>query len=158
MKPWITRSLATACLGSALALAARTKTLRNDAGSGDSLKSPGFRQHQTSTPSKSQDRLPAKARGVIKDESLATRLRREGVVTVGGQVCRPGPLPLSSGATLFTAIERAGGPTPFGSMKRVKLYRGGTIRVFDVTQPEHRSEPLLPNDTIEVPQKEIIGN
>lgn len=158
MKPWITRSLATACLGSALALAARTKTLGSDADSGHSLKSPGFHQLRTSTSSGSQDRLPAKARGVIKDESLATRLRREGVVTVAGQVYRPGPLPLSSGATLFTAIERAGGPTPFGSMKRVKLCRGGTTRVFDVTQPEYRSEPLLPHDTIEVPQKEVFGN
>ncbi len=158
MKPWITRSLATACLGSALALAARTKTLRNDADSEDFRKSPGFHQLRTSTSSESQGRLPAKARGLIKDESLATRLRREGEVTVGGQVHRPGPLPLNSGSTLFTAIERAGGPTPFGSMKRVKLCRGGTTRVFDTTRPEYRSEPLLPNDTIEVPQKEIFGN
>jgi hypothetical protein len=158
MKPWITRSLATACLGSALALAARTKTLGNDADSGHSLKSPAFHQPRTSTPSKSAHRLPAKARGLIKDESLATRLRREGGVTVAGQVHRPGPLPLNSGSTLSTAIERAGGPTPFGSMKRVRLCRGGTTRVFDITRPEYRSEPLLPNDTIEVPQKEIFGN
>lgn len=158
MKPWITRSLATACLGSALALGARTKSLRSDAGSGDSLKSPDFHQLRTSTPSKSEHRLPAKARGLIKDKSLATRLRREGEVTVGGQVYRPGPLPRNSGTTLSKAIEQAGGPTPFGSMKRVKLCRGGTIRVFDATRPECRSEPLLPNDTIEVPQKEIFGN
>jgi SLBB domain len=158
MKPWTTRCLATACLGSALALATNTAVSESAAGSIPASLSREPERHSPIQRSGSRGRLPAKARGSVKDESLATRLRREGMVTVGGQVHRPGPVPLTAGTTLSTAIERAGGATVFGSMKRVRLSRGGTSRVFDVTRQEHRGEPLLPNDTILVPEKMILGN
>ena len=45
-------------------------------------------------------------------------------VTVTG-VNKPGAIPYKQGMTLSQAIMSAGGPTPFGSMKKVKLIRPG---------------------------------
>lgn len=45
-------------------------------------------------------------------------------VTVTG-VNKPGGVPYQQGMTLSRAIMSAGGPTPFGNMKKVKLLRGG---------------------------------
>jgi polysaccharide export outer membrane protein len=45
-------------------------------------------------------------------------------VTVTG-VNKPGAVPYQQGMTLSRAIMSAGGPTPFGSMRKVKLLRGG---------------------------------
>ena len=44
----------------------------------------------------------------------------EQTVHIGGQVRGPGPKPFNKGLTLYQAIQAAGGPTEFGSMKRVK--------------------------------------
>ncbi len=75
------------------------------------------------------------------------------VVHVGGQIRRSGPVPFTRGLTLYQAIQAAGGPTEFGSMKRVKLLRAGKQRQYDLTQLQFMQIPLEPNDTIEVPQK-----
>ncbi|MES2596106.1 MAG: polysaccharide biosynthesis/export family protein [Verrucomicrobiota bacterium] len=40
-------------------------------------------------------------------------------------VNKPGAVPYKQGMTLSQAIMTAGGPTPFGSMKKVKLIRSG---------------------------------
>lgn len=77
----------------------------------------------------------------------------EEVVHVGGQVVRTGPVKFNRGLTLYQAIQAAGGATPFGTMKRVKLLRAGKQRQYDLTQLQHMQIPLDPNDTIEVPQK-----
>ena len=77
----------------------------------------------------------------------------EEVVTVGGQVTRPGPVKYMQGLTLYQAVQAAGGATPFGQMKRVKLYSGGKMRQFDLTQGQFMTVPIKPGDTIEVPQK-----
>lgn len=45
-------------------------------------------------------------------------------VTVTG-VNKPGGVPYQQGMTLSRAIMSAGGPTPFGNMKKVKLLRSG---------------------------------
>jgi polysaccharide export outer membrane protein len=45
-------------------------------------------------------------------------------VTVTG-VNKPGAVPYRQGMTLSQAIMTAGGPTPYGSMKKVKLVRAG---------------------------------
>ncbi len=79
------------------------------------------------------------------------------VVHIGGQVGRPGPAKWSKGLTLYQAIQAAGGPTPFGSMKRVKLFRGNQQKQYDLTQSQFMHIPLEPDDTIEVPQKGIIN-
>lgn len=47
-------------------------------------------------------------------------------VTVTG-VNKPGAVPYRQGMTLSQAIMTAGGPTPYGSMKKVKLVRAGQV-------------------------------
>ena len=74
-------------------------------------------------------------------------------VTVGGQVRRPGPVPFAKELTLWGAIQAAGGPTEFGSMRRVKLTRNGQMRSYNVKDPKMMQIPLDRNDTIDVPQK-----
>lgn len=78
-------------------------------------------------------------------------------VTVGGYVRRTGKVPFSGKLSLWEAIQAAGGPTEFGSMKRVKLLRGKNMKQYDVTKPQFMQIPLVPNDVIDVPQKTPWG-
>lgn len=77
----------------------------------------------------------------------------ENVVHLGGQVVRSGPVKFQRGLTLWQAIQAAGGPTPFGTLKRVRVVRGGQQRQYDVTQIQYQQIQLEPNDNITVPQK-----
>jgi polysaccharide export outer membrane protein len=81
----------------------------------------------------------------------------EKVVTIGGQVRKTGPVPYNRGLTLYQAIQNAGGPTEFGSMHRVKLYRTGKQTEYDLTKGEAMNILLESDDTIEVPQKNAFG-
>lgn len=90
-------------------------------------------------------------------DSSAQTLDKQ-VVHLGGQVRRPGPAEFIQGLTLYQAVQAAGGATEFGSMKRIKLFRDGKQRQYDLTQAQSMSIPLEPGDTIEVPQKTILGN
>jgi polysaccharide export outer membrane protein len=78
-------------------------------------------------------------------------------VSVGGQVRRTGPVPFNRNLTLWQAIQAAGGPTEFGSMKRVKLLRGKNMKQYDLTKPQFMQIPLFPDDVIDVPQKTPWG-
>lgn len=78
-------------------------------------------------------------------------------VTVGGQVRRSGPVPYVRELTLYQAVQAAGGATEFGSMYRVRLYRDGASKTYDLTQAQFMRVPLQRNDTIEVPQKNAWG-
>jgi polysaccharide export outer membrane protein len=77
----------------------------------------------------------------------------EAVVHVGGQVGRTGPAKFTRGMTLWQAIQAAGGPTAFGTMKRVKVLRAGKQRIYDLTELQNMQVPLESGDSIEVPQK-----
>jgi polysaccharide export outer membrane protein len=88
---------------------------------------------------------------VVADMGVGTL--DEAVVHVAGQVGRNGPVKYNRGMTLFQAIAAAGGPTAFGTVKRVKVLRGGQQRQYDLTELRNMQIPLEPNDTIEVPQK-----
>ena len=81
----------------------------------------------------------------------------EQIVVVGGQVRKNGPVPYNRNLTLYQAIQAAGGATEFGSMKRVKLIRAGKQKIYDLTELKYMQIPLEPDDTIEVPQKGILG-
>ena len=81
----------------------------------------------------------------------------EQVVHVGGLVGSPGPVKFTQGLTLYQAVQAAKGATPFGSMYRVKLYRGKNMTEYDLTKGQSMSVQLVPNDTIEVPQKGLLG-
>jgi polysaccharide export outer membrane protein len=78
-------------------------------------------------------------------------------VHIGGLVARPGPVKWTRGLTLYQAIQAAGGATPFGSMYRVKLFRGERQKQYDLTNAKYMHIPLEAKDTIEVPQKGITG-
>lgn len=80
------------------------------------------------------------------------------IVTVGGYVGRPGPVQYRNGMTLWQAIQAAGGENAFGSIRRVRLYRGSESREYDLRNQEAMQIPLRPNDTIEVPQKNWRGH
>jgi polysaccharide biosynthesis/export protein VpsN len=78
-------------------------------------------------------------------------------VTVGDQVVSPGPVKYVRGLTLYNAVQAAKGATPFGSMKRVRLTRGGQSKIYDLTDPKYMNILVEPNDTIQVPQKGPLG-
>jgi protein involved in polysaccharide export with SLBB domain len=82
----------------------------------------------------------------------------EQVVHVGGQVRRTGPVPFQKNLTIYQAVQAGGGATEFGSLKRVKLYRSGKTQLCDLTNPQVMRLPLQPDDTIEVPEKNLWGN
>ena len=77
--------------------------------------------------------------------------------TVGGKVRAPGAKPWASGMTLFQAVMAAGGPTEFGAMNRVKLYRNGRVYTYDLGKGDHKLLKVYANDTIDVPQKNWAG-
>ena len=82
---------------------------------------------------------------------------REQMVHVGGQVRRPGPVAFQKNLTLYQAVQGAGGSTEFGSLKRVKLFRNGKITTYDLTNPQFMRVEMQRDDTIEVPQKNWLG-
>lgn len=92
-----------------------------------------------------------------KDEE-AQKIDKQ-VITVGGRVNRPGPVPYVRGMTLFNAVAAAGGVDTFGSDKRVKLIRKGKVSEYDIKNSvQDMNTPVYPGDTISVPQKTVWGN
>ena len=81
----------------------------------------------------------------------------EHFVTVGGQVKRSGKVPYNKGLTLYDAVQSAGGPTPFGSMRRVSLIRKGKMKEYNMKEIEAQGVVLQPEDRIHVPQKNWLG-
>ena len=79
-------------------------------------------------------------------------------VTVGGQVRNPGPVPFTRGLTLYNAVQAAKGASEFGAMNRVALIRGGQRREYNLKSTKFMNIPLEEGDTIEVPQKNFLGN
>lgn len=78
-------------------------------------------------------------------------------VVVGGQVRAPGPRPFTKGLTLWQAVQAAGGPTEFGSMRRVTLFRDGKQLVYDLSSGKFMDTAVQPNDAINVPEKNMFG-
>jgi polysaccharide export outer membrane protein len=79
------------------------------------------------------------------------------VVHIGGYVRSTGPKPFTNGLTLYQAIQSAGGANEFGSIRRIILYRDGVPKKFDLRTQEAIHFKLRPNDTIEIPQKNWLG-
>ncbi|MDB6078213.1 MAG: hypothetical protein JWO82_1960 [Akkermansiaceae bacterium] len=92
-----------------------------------------------------------------RQESPAAPVRSGGAVIVGGQVRTPGEVPFISGATLGSVIQKAGGSTGFGSLRRVSVIRGGATTHYDLTTPGGPGTPVRPGDVIEVPQGSPFG-
>jgi len=75
------------------------------------------------------------------------------IVTVGGDVRSPGPIPFNNGLTLWQAIQAAGGENEFGSIKRVRLFRDGKAMQYDLRKVENMQTELRPGDTIQILRK-----
>jgi protein involved in polysaccharide export with SLBB domain len=79
------------------------------------------------------------------------------LVHVGGQVRKTGPVEFVPGLTIYQAVQSAGGATEFGAMNRVQLLRGGKVRELNLKRSDEMNFPVLQNDTITVPEKNIFG-
>ncbi len=79
------------------------------------------------------------------------------LVTVGGHVKAPGDRPYQRNMTLFQAVMASGGPTAFGAVNRVTVFRNGKQAVYDMNRSEHKLIKVFPGDTINVPQKNWRG-
>lgn len=77
-------------------------------------------------------------------------------VHIGGFVRATGPRDFVKGLTVFQAVQAAGGPNEFGSMKRVILIRVGKQQIINLETLEGKGVVTQPHDTIEVPRKRII--
>lgn len=91
---------------------------------------------------------------VISDSS---DIIKQQIVTIGGKVRNPGPKPYQKGMTLFEAVAAAGGPTEFGAKNRVRLYRNKKVYTYDLGRAEHKMLLVYPNDIIDIPAKNWIG-
>ena len=154
----IPKLLATGCLAVAGMLIAKDIRNAHSAESADDATEQGhsFLWKEAPDGEDRKDWKPTKS--TMGDRSLATRLKQNIItIRVGGQVERPGPFEVLSGVDLQAAVDLAGGATVFGSMRRVKLYREGAVQVFDLVDPKTPSILLADGDSIEIPQKNVIG-
>jgi polysaccharide biosynthesis/export protein VpsN len=78
-------------------------------------------------------------------------------VTVGGEVRSPGPIEFTRGLTLYEAVQAARGANEFGAMNRVAVIRGKQRKVYNLKDTKYMNIPLESGDTIEVPQKNWLG-
>jgi protein involved in polysaccharide export with SLBB domain len=79
------------------------------------------------------------------------------VFTVGGQVRGPGQKSWIEGMTLYSAVQAAGGETPYGAINRVKVYRNGEVLTYNLNIAKDKNVKIYTNDLIDVPQKSWIG-
>lgn len=79
------------------------------------------------------------------------------LVHIGGHVKQPGPRPFTKGLTVYQAIQAAGGADPFGAMNRVILYRAGKQQLLNMKHADGKEIVAMAGDTIEVPEKNMIG-
>jgi protein involved in polysaccharide export with SLBB domain len=79
------------------------------------------------------------------------------VVRVGGQVNRPGEIAYRDNTTILAMIIAAGGPTQFGKLNKVKVFRDGKNFELDLTNEKLKNKEFaVPEDYIEVPEKSIL--
>lgn len=123
------------------------------------VRAAGMREEQLAISLQSQ----YKSAGIYTDPTIQvigtgeTSDVNQETVTVGGQVTKPGPVLYRKELTLWQAVQSAGGPTPFGSMKRVTVFRDGKSVMYNLESTKNRQIQLQRNDTIDVPQKDWIG-
>ena len=84
--------------------------------------------------------------------------QRPQVVTVAGQVKKPGIIEYIPRMPIVAAIFAAGGTTDFGTLRRVKVTRNGKQLQLDLTDKKTRNEEFAEaGDVIEVPVKIMLG-
>lgn len=83
--------------------------------------------------------------------------RVQNTFTVGGAVRGAGQKQFTDGMTLFGAIQSAGGETEFGAVTRIRLYRNGEMKLLNLKNNTDKNFRIRPDDMLEVPQKNWIG-
>lgn len=87
----------------------------------------------------------------IQAENEVDNLQK--LVTVTGSVNRPAAIPYVHGMTLASALATVGGPSTFGTTKRVTVWRSGKkYDLSPLTNEKHKFEKVFPDDVIEVDQ------
>jgi hypothetical protein len=77
-------------------------------------------------------------------------------VSIRGQVTRPSIM-AHKDTTVYAMIIAAGGPTKFGTLKRVKVTRDGKEIILDLTTEKGKNEEFIkPGDIVEVPQSGLL--
>ncbi len=94
---------------------------------------------------------------ISQQDDQQKREREVQVVSIGGYVRSPGQRPYRSGMTLYQAVAAAGGPTAFGSIRRVALIRGSHKTIYDLRKTKNKNVKVRPGDTIDVPQTDWKG-
>ncbi len=85
---------------------------------------------------------------IITSNNVSTEM----LITVGGEVRQPGDVAYRPGINLYSAISKCGGPTEYGEMKKVKLIRNKTEKVYDLRKINNDNNPeLQAGDQIVVP-------
>ncbi len=96
---------------------------------------------------------------IVSNPSSTDFLRR---VRVTGAVNSPQSMPFREGMTALDLVLLSGGPNPFASANKAKLYRrvGGETKVYTIRLKDILEEgildtnyPLQPSDVITVPQR-----
>lgn len=93
--------------------------------------------------------------------TVAVKQYNSKIITVVGQVARPGPIPYKKGLTALGAISAAGWFTPLADSNYVKLIRlvpdgksvTATVSIDAITDNKHPDLPLQPGDTLKVDQR-----
>lgn len=119
------------------------------------------------TPTELDRDLAERYRPELADPKVSVIVKKPAIqrVYVGGEVGKQGELDLTSGLTLFQAIQGAGGFTKTGHRKQVILIRKGAdgrpsgraIDVRPIQSGEHPEEdvPLRPYDIVFVPRSKV---
>ena len=80
----------------------------------------------------------------------------EGGLIVLGQTRRPGTVPVRNGLTVYQAIQATGGPTQFGSMRNVVVFRSKKPILCDFTKAESFKILSKPGDVVIVPMTNLV--
>jgi protein involved in polysaccharide export with SLBB domain len=98
-----------------------------------------------------------KAEGIYTNPTIIASLQgieiaNPHVVVVGGEVRKPGEVPMRENMRLFGAIAAAGGFTEFADVRRVRVIRGTSEKVYNMKKIEHDRNPLMKDgDQVIVP-------
>ena len=97
-----------------------------------------------------------KARQIYTNPNIVITMQPQSrFVNIGGEVKAPQRVPFTPDLTVLSAINAAGGFTPFADERRVRLLRGQQVTVIDVKKIRanpSRDVQLVPGDRVEVPQ------
>jgi protein involved in polysaccharide export with SLBB domain len=97
-----------------------------------------------------------KARKIYTNPNIVITMQPQSrFVNVGGEVKSPQRVPFTPDLTVLSAINAAGGFSPFADQRRIRLLRGQKVTIIDakkIRSNPSRDVQLEPGDQVEVPQ------